>query len=322
MVFGRRQQSDETLEQDYDRHLQDSMTAALQGLNTDAARHSAAALAVSRQLFAGSSDPARHRPVLASALYSHAGSLRRIGRDTEALDLLAEAGQHYESLAEADPARFQVRAIDVVVRMGLALRAIGDVAAAAQQFDAAIEAYRQAATADTVERDLGLARAHFHLGRCLLELSPGTGDGLEEIDAGLFVAERVRQEQGITAKDVSWLVLAPLSFQLIATDWIAAAVCAMELHDAAGRFDIAADAANIAVRVSAGLTATGGPGRAELYQAVLARAQTIWQRARNPVQAAAERAGPTQRVVVGGGAIQFATPEIETILRATGWANG
>jgi tetratricopeptide (TPR) repeat protein len=321
-VFGRRSnQRDQELERKYDRHLTDSIRAAIQGRHTEAAQHSEAALAVSRDLYANSSDPARHRPALAAALYNHAGNLRRIGRDADALTLLAEAGEHYNALVQTDRRSFSVPAIDVVVRTGLALQAAGDRDGAVQRFREAIEAYPTAPTNDRVERDLGLARTQFHLGRCLLEIGPGYTEGLAEIDTGLFAAERTREQQGITATDFSWLGKAPRSFQLIATDWIGAAVCAMEMHDAAGRFDIAADAANIAVRVSGGLAAMGGAARAPLYDAVLGRARVIWQHAQNPVRAAVERAGPGQEIMVGGGRIHFATPDIAGILRATGWTS-
>jgi hypothetical protein len=321
-MFGRRSnQPNLELEREYDRRLSEGVRAAIQGRHADAAAHSGAALAVSRELYANSSDPARHRPALAAALYNHAGNLRRIGSDTDALALLAEAGEHYDALARTDRKSFSVPAIDVVVRTGLVLRATGDRSGAVQRFREAIGAYPKALTNDRVERDLGLARTQFHLGRCLLEIGPGYTDGLAEIDTGLFAAERVRERQGITAKDFSWLAKAPRSFQLIATDWISAAVCAMELHDAAGRFDIAADAANIAVRVSGGLAAVGGAGRVALYEAVLGRAQVIWQHAQNPVRAAIQRAAPGQEIMVGGGRIQFATADIDAILRATGWTS-
>jgi tetratricopeptide (TPR) repeat protein len=247
------------LEREYDRQLAASFRAAVEGRNADAARYSAAALVASRALFDESTDLARHRPALAAALYNHAGSLHRIGRDGEALALLEESGQHYDALAQVDPLAFQVKAIDVMVRTGLTLQATGDLAGAERRFRDAIEAYQNAASNDTLERDLGLARTQFHLGRCLLTMGPGATDGLAAIDAGLFTAERVRQQQGIPeVPDRAWLAMAPRSFLSFAPTWIAAAACAMELHHGAGRFDIAADAANIAVRVSAGLA--GGPG--------------------------------------------------------------
>lgn len=90
------------------------------------------------------------------------------------------------------------------------------------RFREAIEAYAQAPATDPIERDLGLARAHFHLGRSLLVLATSR-DALAEIDKGLFIAERVRQEAGVSEiTDFSWLRKAPQSFRLIAPDWIAA----------------------------------------------------------------------------------------------------
>lgn len=63
----------------------------------------------------------------------------------------------------------------------------------------------------------------------------------------------------------------------------------------------------------------GGASYAALYQAVLAKAQVIWQHAENPVQATLDRTSPGQEVVIGGGNVLFTTPDVEAVLRATGW---
>ena len=47
--------------------------------------------------------------------------------------------------------------------------------------------YLKAPVADTEERDLGLARARFHLGGCLLKTGMAE-DGLAETEAGLELA--------------------------------------------------------------------------------------------------------------------------------------
>jgi tetratricopeptide (TPR) repeat protein len=307
------------LEREYDQASRQAIAASMRGDLATAAMHSDLALDASRQLYGEAPDPHRHRPALAAALYNHAGHLRRAGKNTEALRLLTESAEHYRQLAIQDPAEYQVRSIDVAVRTGLTLRSTGDEAGAAARFREAVEAYSRAPATDPVERDLGLARAHFHLGRSLLVLATSQ-EALGEIDKGLFIVERVRQEAGVReVTDYSWLGNAPQSFRLIAPDWIAAATCAMELHNAAGRFSVAADAGNIAVRVSAGMAALGGASYAALYQAVLAKAQIIWQQAENPVSTALDRASPGQEVVIGGGNVLFATPDIEAVLRATGW---
>lgn len=158
-----------------------------------------------------------------------------------------------------------------------------------------------------VEEDHRKARAHFHRGLRLVAQGRVT-EGLEAVDAGLFAAERARQQAGVSGHDFSWLRSAPRSLRLIAPDWTAAAVCAMRLHDAAGRFQVAADAGNIAVRVSGGMAALDMPGCRELYTAVLAAAKQVWSHAENPVLAALEGLGPNQEVMIAGGNVLHVTP--------------
>jgi tetratricopeptide (TPR) repeat protein len=335
-MFSRQSMSSDqrALERQYDDHLNEAIQAALRGNHEDATLHSGVALSISRKLYESSGDPARHRPALAAALYNHAGNLGRDGANSEALTLLAESAEHYRALASEDPAEFGVRNIDVLVRTGLAIQASGDVRAAAERFRSAISQYPGAPATDLVERDLGLARAHFFLGRCLLSMTT-SDDALAEIDSGLVTAERVRLGAGIpAATDFFWLATAPRSFQLIAPDWIAAAVCAMELHDAAGRWDVAADAANIAVRVSGGMGAMSSAGFSELYDTILARAKTIWEHAQDPARAAIERAAIERAAIERAARARpgrnqgdcdwsspgfVGHPDLEAIFRATGW---
>ncbi len=308
-------------EQRYDRLSGQATLAAQQGRHEEARQLSAEALDVCRRLSAQFPDDPRHRPVLAAALYNHAGRLGR-ARAEEALGLLAEAEEHYLALADSQPRRFAVRRLDVLTRTGRTLQDSGDPAGAVQRYRQALRAYPEAPTDDEVERDLGLARAHFGLGRCLL-LSGPPAAALEDLDAGLFTAERVREEQGIEATQFSWLARAPLSFRLAAPDWMSGAVCAMELHHAAGRFGIAGDAANIALRVAGGLGAIGGAAEQARFEAILARAQQVGWDAESPLRAAAERAGPYGEVLVGGGSVLLGgqrEPDVPAMLRLAGWA--
>ena len=55
-----------TLERRYDFHLGEAIRAALQGNHDKAATHSGTALSISRELYAGAPDPARHQPELAA----------------------------------------------------------------------------------------------------------------------------------------------------------------------------------------------------------------------------------------------------------------
>ena len=263
-----------TLERRYDFHLGEAIRAALQGSHDKAATHSGTALSISRELYAGASDPARHQADLAAALSNHA----RYGGILHALAMLTESAGHYAALAEADPAAYEVPRIDVLTRVALAADAAGSTPGAVSLLREVIRMYLYAPAADTAERDLGLARARFHLGRCLLKTG-AVADGLAEIDDGLALAEEAIARLGIRLCGPGWLGLAPRYLQLAAPDWVAAAVRAMTLHAAAGQRESAAAAADVAVRVSDGLADLGGDTLREAHEAIRARADVIWGQA-------------------------------------------
>jgi tetratricopeptide (TPR) repeat protein len=253
-------------------HLGEAIRAALAGDGEKAAGHSGTALSISRELYAAARDPARHRPGLAAALASHA----RHQRALESVVLLTESAGHYAALAQADPAAYEVDRIDALVGVSLVLEASGNAADAIRLLREAVRMYRQAPSANLVARDAALARAFFYLGRCLLR-SGAAIEGLAYTDAGLGVAEALPAG---THRDPGWLSGAPRMVQALAPDWVAAAVRAMALHAAAGRWPAAATAAAAAVRVSGGLAALGGDERREAHVAIIARARAIWARAR------------------------------------------
>jgi tetratricopeptide (TPR) repeat protein len=277
-----------TLERRYEFHLGEAARAALLGDHEKAAGHSRMALALSRELYAGARDPEGQRPGLAAALASDA----RYQRALEAVETLTESAGHYARLADADPGRFEVGRIDVLVRVALAADAAGSTRDAIRLLREVVGMYRQAPTVDPAPRDAGLAWANFHLGRCLLAVGK-TAEGLECIDAGLAAAEAVRCELRSAAARVAddicgrdaghvpgWLSGAPRSVQLLVPDWIAAASRSMALHAAAGSWPAAASAACAAVRVSGELARLGGGACLEAHASILARARDIWARAR------------------------------------------
>jgi tetratricopeptide (TPR) repeat protein len=261
-----------TLERRYEFHLGEAIRAALAGDNEKAAGHSGTALSISRELYTAAREPARQRPGLAAALASHA----RYQQALESVALLTESAGHYAVLAQGDPAAYEVDRIDVLVRMALALEASGNLPDAIRLLREAIRMYRQAPAANPAGRDAALARACFHLGRCLLR-SGEASEGLAYTDAGLGVAEALPAG---THRDPRWLSEAPRTVQVLAPDWLAAATRAMALHAAAGRWPAAAMAATAAARVSGGLAALGGDERREAHVAIITRARVIWARAR------------------------------------------
>ena len=263
-----------TLERRYDFHLGEAIRAALQGSHDKAATHSGTALSISRELYAGASDPARHQADLAAALCNHA----RYGGVLHALALLTESAGHYAALAEADPAAYEVPRIDVLTRVALAADTSGNTPGAVSLLREVVRMYQQAPAANPAERDLGLARARCHLGRCLLKTGAVAG-GLAEIDAGLALAEEAAARLGIRLCGPGWLGLAPRYLQLAAPDWVAAAVRAMTLHAAAGEWESAAAAADVAVRISGGLADLGGDTLREAHADIRARADVIWGQA-------------------------------------------
>ena len=163
-VSGRRALWVNTLERRYDFHLGEAIRAAIEGSHDKATKHSGTALSISRELYAGAPDPARHQPELAAALCTHA----RYRAGWQAIAMLAESAGHYAELAEADPAVYEVARIDVLTRVALASDEAGNTAAAVGLLREVIGMYLKAPAADPEERDIGLARARFQLGRCLL----------------------------------------------------------------------------------------------------------------------------------------------------------
>ncbi|HEY0935715.1 MAG TPA: hypothetical protein VGD91_18460 [Trebonia sp.] len=273
-----------TLERRYDFHLGEAIRAALQGSHDKAAGHSGRALLISRELYADAADPARHQPELAAALCTHA----RYGGDTwQAIALLTESAGHYAVLAEADPALYEVPRIDVLTRIALAADAAGSPADAVTLLREVIGMYLKAPAADTGERDLGLARARFNLGRCLIQAGEES-EGLAETEAGLELADGALGRLQVAAPGRGWLVAAPRYLQLAAPDWAAAAVRAMTLHATAGHWPQAATAAGTAEMVAAGLADLGGETLRDAHTAISARAAAILLKAKHPERSAAE----------------------------------
>jgi hypothetical protein len=272
-----------TLERRYDFHLGEAIRAALEGSHDKAATHSGTALSISQELYAGAPDPARHRPELAAALCNHA----RYGvTPLHTIAMLTESAGHYAALAAADPAAYEVPRIDVLTRVAVASDMSGDTTGAVSLLREVIRMYLRAPAADPAERDLGLARARFQLGRCLLKTG-AAADGLSETDAGLALAEAVLERLPVFVADPGWLGRTPRYLQLAVPDWVAAAVRSMTLHEAAGRWQHAAAAARAAVRLSAGLAGLGGDSLRESHEAIRARADAIWGRAEHPQRAPA-----------------------------------
>jgi hypothetical protein len=260
-----------TLERRYEFHLGEAIRAALAGDNEKAAGHSGTALSLSRDLYTAAREPARHRPGLAVALASHA----RYQRTLESMALLTESAGHYAALAAGDPAAYEVDRIDVLVRVALTVEAAGNPADAIRLLREVVRMHRHAPSASPGARDAALARAYFHLGRCLLR-NGAASEGLAYTDAGLDVADALPAS---SRRDAGWLSAAPRPVQVLAPDWVAAAARAMALHAAAGRWPAAAMAATAAARVSGGLAAIGGDERREAHVAIIARARAIWARA-------------------------------------------
>jgi tetratricopeptide (TPR) repeat protein len=258
----------------YDFHLGEAIAAALQGSHDKAAGHSGRALLISRELCADAADPTRHQAELAAALCVHAPYG---GGTWQSVALLAESAGYYAELAEADPARFEVPRIDVLTRVALAAETAGDSAGAIGLLCEVIGLYLKAPAADEEERDLGLARARFQLGRCLLR-GGRDDEGLAETEAGLELAADVfgRLEVPVTA---GWLAAAPRCLQLAAPDWAAAAVRAMTMLAGAGDWPRAAAAARTAVLVSGGLAELGGEPLRDAHVAVTARAARVLEEA-------------------------------------------
>src|SRR5512146_465578 len=169
----------DTLKRRYDFHLGEAIRAGLQGSHDKAAGHSGRALLISRKLCADAADPALHAPELAAALSAHA----RYGAGvSQAIAMLTESAGHYAALAESDPAAYEVPRIDVLTAIALASDAAGNTRDAIGLLREVVGMYLKAPAADQEERDAGLARARFHLGRCLLATGQ-RAEGLAETEA-------------------------------------------------------------------------------------------------------------------------------------------
>ncbi|HVT66170.1 MAG TPA: hypothetical protein VHF26_00365, partial [Trebonia sp.] len=168
MYFARRGREERrrgTLERRYDFHFGEAIRASLEGSHDKAAGHFQQALLLGRELCADAVGQARHQPELAAALCARAAYG---GGPWQSMALLTESAGRYAALAAADPAHYEVPRIDVLTRIALAAGAAGDTAGAIELLREVTGLYRAAPAADQDERDLGLARARFHLGRCLL----------------------------------------------------------------------------------------------------------------------------------------------------------
>src|SRR5487761_386123 len=252
-----------TLERRYDFHLGEAIRATLQGSHDKAAGHSGQALLISRELYADTADPARHKPELAAALCAHA---RYGGGAWQAIAMLAESVGQYAALASD---------------------AAGSTLAAISLLHEVVGMYLKAPAADQEERDLGLARARFHLGGCLLKTGLDE-DGLAETEAGLELAADVLDRLDVRFAVPGWLAEAPRYLQLAAPDWAAAAVRSMTLHAEAGRWQQAATAARAAIRVSGGLAALGGDALRDAHEKIGARAEEILAKEKHPERSAAD----------------------------------
>src|SRR3984957_14661257 len=197
---GRRALRVNTLERRYDFHLGEAIRAAIEGSHDKATKHSQTALSISRELYAGAHDPARHQPELAAALCTHA----RYRCGSQGIALLAESAGHYTELAEANPAAYEVARIDVLTRVALASDEGGNTRAAISLLREVIGMYLKAPAADPEERDIGVARARFHLGRCLIATGQ-PDDGLAETDGGLELAAEVLDRLALAVTDPGWL---------------------------------------------------------------------------------------------------------------------
>jgi hypothetical protein len=260
-----------TLRRRYDFHLGEAFRAALEGSHDKAAGHSGRALLLSRELGADAADPARPQPELAAALSAHAP----YGASTEeAIAMLTESVGYYAALAESDPAAYEVPRIDVLTQIAVAAEAAGGGPGAVGLLREVTGLYLKAPAADSEERDLSLARARFHLGRCLLAAG-SEAEGLAETDAGLELAADVLGRLGLPAESARWLAAAPRYLQLAGPDWAAAAVRSMSRHSAEGRWPQAATAARAALTMSGALAGLGGDTLRDAHAAISARAEAI-----------------------------------------------
>jgi hypothetical protein len=273
-----------TLQRRFYFHLGEAIRAALEGSHDKAATHSWTALSISRELCAAVGDPRRHQAELAAALCNHA---RYGATTTQAIALLTESAGRYAALAEADPAGYEVPRIEVLTRVALASDTSGNTKDAISLLREVVRMYLLAPAADLAERDVGLARARFHLGRCLLKTG-SEADGLAETDTGLALAEGALDRLPTVPSGPAWLAMTPRYVQFAAPDWAAAAVRSMTLHAAAGRWENAAVAAYAAVLLSGGLAGLGADALGDAHEAICAQADAIWARVERSRRAAVD----------------------------------
>jgi len=264
-----------TLARRYDFHRGEAMRAELEGSHDKATKHSGTALRISRELYAVARDPAQHQPELAAALCAHAP----YNGTSQAIAMLTESAGLYAGLAAADAASYEVPRIDVLTRVALAIDAAGATRDAIDLLREIVGMYIKAPVSDTGERDVGLARARFHLGYLLLKTGMAA-EGLAETDTGLELAADVLDRLAVltpTGPDgtVGWLTTAPRHLQLVAPEWAAAAVRSMILHADAGRWPQAATSARAAVLVSGGLAALGAETLRDAHSAICAKARSL-----------------------------------------------
>jgi len=259
-----------TLERRYDFHRGEAMRAELEGSHDKATKHSGTALRISRELYAAARDPEQHRPELAAALCAHAP----YNGKWQAIAMLTESAGLYAGLAAAVPASYEVPRIDVLTRVALAADAAGATRDAIDMLREIVGMYIKAPATDTGERDLGLARARFHLG-CFLLKTGMAAEGLAETDTGLELAADVLDRLDMPVAAVGWLATAPGHIQVVAPEWAAAAVRSMTLHAAAGRWPQAATSARAAVLISGALAGLGAETLRDAHSAIRARAQSL-----------------------------------------------
>jgi len=263
-----------TLQRRFDFHLGEAIRAAVEGSHDKAATHSGTALSISRELRADARDPQRHQARLAAALCNHA---RYGSTPMQTIALLTESAGLYAALAKADPAVYEVARIEVLTRIALASDSAGSTRDAISLLREVVRMYLEAPAADLAERDLGLARARFHLGRCLLKTGSQV-EGLAETDAGLVLAERALDRLRLAVWGPGWLGTTPGYVQFAAPDWAAAAVRSMTLHAAAGRWEDAVVGAYAAVLMSGGLAGLGGDALRQAHDAIRVQADGVWAR--------------------------------------------
>jgi tetratricopeptide (TPR) repeat protein len=314
-----RGRSDENLERQHDELTGRAREAASRGDYAGQVRLYGEAIGVCRELVKRHPDDQRHLAQLAADLYNYAYYLLRAAGTLGVAETLAESLQLYSRLVLTGQSQYEVAVCDVRLRMALAQLRDNQFGAAVVTARDVLDGYQAITGGDQLERDFGIVRTHALIGRALL-LGGRADEAMAEFDQALFAAERLREATGVPGTDFSWLAGVPGSFRQAAPEWLGAAVAAMELHYAAGDWDIAADACNVAMRVAGGLAGIGDERDARRFESLVKRSQEVWWAQQHPVEAAAKRAGPTGRVVVGAGIPgPSVAPDIAAISLLAGW---